>query len=133
MPLPEVDTQYLLEVLVDLLNTPSPTGYTHMAIARTEEALLKFPQLSLATTRKGALVATWPGLDGDAPRGLTAHADTLGAMVKVIKPDGRLKLTRIGGFAWNYRSLFGKLALKYKAIGAIDGWHYHRNPRGALC
>jgi putative aminopeptidase FrvX len=101
MPLPEVDTQYLLEVLVDLLNTPSPTGYTHMAIARTEEALLKFPQLSLATTRKGALVATWPGLDGDAPRGLTAHADTLGAMVKVIKPDGRLKLTRIGGFAWN--------------------------------
>ena len=32
---------------------------------------------------------------------LTAHADTLGAMVKEIKDNGRLKLTKIGGFAWN--------------------------------
>ena len=31
----------------------------------------------------------------------TAHADTLGAMVKEIKPGGRLKLTMIGGYAWN--------------------------------
>ena len=35
------------------------------------------------------------------PRGLTAHVDTLGAMVKEIKANGRLKLTKIGGFAWN--------------------------------
>jgi len=27
--------------------------------------------------------------------------DTLGAMVKTIKPNGRLSLTRIGGYAWN--------------------------------
>jgi putative aminopeptidase FrvX len=27
--------------------------------------------------------------------------DTLGAMVKEIKSNGRLKLTKIGGFAWN--------------------------------
>ena len=32
---------------------------------------------------------------------MTAHADTLGAMVKEIKPNGRLKLTKIGGFPWN--------------------------------
>jgi putative aminopeptidase FrvX len=46
-------------------------------------------------------VTTWEGKNSDAPRGLTAHADTLGAMVKEIKPNGRLKLTRIGGYAWN--------------------------------
>ena len=46
-------------------------------------------------------MATWPGDRNDAPRGLTAHADTLGAMVKEIKSSGRLKLTKIGGFAWN--------------------------------
>jgi putative aminopeptidase FrvX len=32
---------------------------------------------------------------------LTAHADTLGAVVKEIKPSGRLKLSRIGGIQWN--------------------------------
>jgi putative aminopeptidase FrvX len=35
------------------------------------------------------------------PRALTAHVDTLGGMVKEIKSNGRLKLTRIGGYAWN--------------------------------
>jgi putative aminopeptidase FrvX len=32
---------------------------------------------------------------------VTAHVDTLGAMVKEIKSTGRLKLSKIGGFAWN--------------------------------
>ena len=27
--------------------------------------------------------------------------DTLGAIVRAVKPDGRLKLDRIGGFPWN--------------------------------
>ena len=35
-----------------------------------------------------------------AGRTLSAHVDTLGAMVKEIKDDGRLKLTRIGGYDW---------------------------------
>jgi putative aminopeptidase FrvX len=43
---------------------------------------------------------TWPG-ESDAPaRALTAHVDTLGGMVKEIKPNGRLKLTQIGGYPW---------------------------------
>jgi putative aminopeptidase FrvX len=60
-----------------------------------------FSFLSISQNRKGALVATWDGSENDSPRGLTAHADTLGAMVKEIKSNGRLKMTRIGGFAWN--------------------------------
>ena len=32
---------------------------------------------------------------------LTAHVDTLGAMVKEIKPNGRLKIDLIGGFKYN--------------------------------
>jgi putative aminopeptidase FrvX len=57
--------------------------------------------LSLSRTRKGALVARWEGKKSDAPRALTAHVDTLGAMVKEIKPNGRLKLSRIGGLLLN--------------------------------
>jgi putative aminopeptidase FrvX len=101
MPLPTVDVTYLQSFLTELLNTPSPTGFCHRAIAFTEQALGAFPELKLAHTRKGALVAEWPGQVATAPRAVTAHADTLGAMVKEIKESGRLKLTAIGGVTWN--------------------------------
>lgn len=99
--LPEIDLDYLNQFLVSLLNTPSPTGYTDQAMAVTEQAFSAFAQLSLRRTRKGGLVVHWPGRRSDAPRGLTAHVDTLGAMVKEIKANGRLKLSKIGGYAWN--------------------------------
>jgi putative aminopeptidase FrvX len=83
------------------LNTPSPTGLAEPAIAFTEQALASFPGLVFKRTRKGALVATWQGEKSTAPRALTAHADTLGAMVKEIKPNGRLRMTKIGSYAWN--------------------------------
>lgn len=101
MSIPPIDTVHLISFLTGLLNTPSPTGFTDRAISYTEHALQAFPQLSLAHTRKGALAATWPGQRNDNPRAVTAHVDTLGAMVKEIKSNGRLKLTKIGGFAWN--------------------------------
>jgi putative aminopeptidase FrvX len=99
--LPAIDAGYLQNLLVDLLNTPSPTGFTMKAIDVVDQTMQEFSFLSSTRTRKGALVTTWEGAADNAPRGLTAHADTLGAMVKEIKPNGRLKLTRIGGFAWN--------------------------------
>jgi len=101
MPLPEINSQELLSFLSNLLNTPSPTGYTKKAIEVAKVALAGFPDLQLRHTRKGALVATWIGANNDAPRALTAHTDTLGAMVKEIKTNGRLKLTKIGGYVWN--------------------------------
>lgn len=101
MVLPKIDTDFLLEFLTGLLNTASPTGLADAGIAFSESALANFSGLTFQRTRKGALVVTWPGQKDDAPRALTAHADTLGAMVKEIKPNGRLKLTQIGGYAWN--------------------------------
>jgi putative aminopeptidase FrvX len=99
--LPEINTQFMLEFLSNLLNTPSPTGLAEPAIALTEQTLKTFPALKLSRTRKGALLATWPGQRDDSPRALTAHVDTLGAMVKEVKSNGRLKLSQVGGFAWN--------------------------------
>lgn len=101
MPLPTIDSEFLLTFLSGLLNTPSPTGLAEPAIAFTEQALMAYSGLTLKRTRKGALVATWQGEKSDSPRALTAHADTLGAMVKQIKSNGRLMMTKIGGFAWN--------------------------------
>ena len=101
MALPTIDTDYLLNFLTGLLNTPSPTGLAEPAIAFVEQALATFPELALKRTRKGALVTTWQGKKSTAARALTAHADTLGAMVKEIKSNGRLRMTKIGGYAWN--------------------------------
>jgi putative aminopeptidase FrvX len=100
-PLPDLDTTFLLDFLTGLLNTPSPTGYTESAIHYVEKALKKFPALELRRTRKGALVATWRGQKNDAPRALSVHVDTLGAMVKEIKSNGRLKLSKVGSYALN--------------------------------
>ncbi len=97
MTLPEIDTSYMLEFLVGLLNTDSPTGFAEPGIAFTEKAMAEFPELTLQRNRKGALIAKWEGVKNDAPRALTAHTDTLGGMVKEIKPNGRLMLTKIGG------------------------------------
>ena len=99
--LPEINTQFLLDFLTKLLNTPSPTGLAEPAIALTERTLEPFPALKLSRTRKGALLASWTGERDDSPRAVTAHADTLGGMVKEIKSNGRLKLSQIGGYAWN--------------------------------
>ncbi|MEN6481987.1 MAG: M42 family metallopeptidase [Anaerolineaceae bacterium] len=97
MTLPAIDQPYLINFLTGLLNTPSPTGFTEQGIECTQTALAVFPELSLSLTRKGALLVEIPGQRSDAPRALTAHVDTLGAMVKEIKSNGRLKITRIGG------------------------------------
>lgn len=101
MPLPKIDNDYLVDFLVKLLNTPSPTGFTENAVAFVEKEFSQFKQLEISRTRKGALVAKWVGKDDTAPVALTAHVDTLGAMVKDIKPNGRLQLTRIGGLVLN--------------------------------
>ncbi len=62
----------------------------------TRHTLAEFPQLSLRVTKKGALLAVLPGEDAQAEpsRALTAHVDTLGGMVRVIKPSGRLELSQ---------------------------------------
>lgn len=101
MNLPKIDEKYFTQFLVDLLNVASPTGFAEPAIAFVEKELSQYPQLQLTRTRKGALVAKWAVNNDLAPVALTAHADTLGAVVKEIKSNGRLKLSRIGGIQWN--------------------------------
>jgi putative aminopeptidase FrvX len=95
----EISVDYLTRTLVDLLNTPSPSGDTEYAISFVEGELMG---MGVATerTKKGALIAHLDGLKADCPRGLTAHVDTLGAIVAQIKSNGRLRLSPIGGLMW---------------------------------
>jgi putative aminopeptidase FrvX len=109
-----IDTQIMLDFLVGLLNTPSPTGFHELAIAYCEETFNELP-FEFDRTNKGALVGTWQSEQGDCPRGLTAHVDTLGAMVAQVKKNGRLKLTQLGGWAWG--SVEGEGVTIYTRLG----------------
>lgn len=95
----DINVEYLKGVLVDLLATPSPTGDTQWAISFVQSEL-ESAGIETRITHKGALIATIPGLKNDRPRALSAHVDTLGAMVRRIKPSGRIELTNIGGVMW---------------------------------
>lgn len=97
-----VDTDAVVAFLAGLLNTPSPSGYHEEAIAYVERAIaaLRLPGLTMTHNAKGALIVTVEGAGAVAPRALSAHVDTLGAMVCEVKGNGRLMLTQIGGYAW---------------------------------
>jgi len=95
-----IDVRYMTDFLVGLLKTPSPTGYTEEAINYVHLVMADL-RLDTRLNNKGALVASWKGKASNRPRAMTAHVDTLGAMVKEIDPaTGRLVLTRIGGVSW---------------------------------
>ncbi|WP_438316587.1 M42 family metallopeptidase [Sporosarcina sp. FA9] len=94
------DEKWTLSLLQKLVETPSPSGYTGrvMKLIQNELDALK---VDYKKTNKGAIIATIEGENTERHRLLTAHTDTLGAMVKEIKSDGRLKLAMIGGFNWD--------------------------------
>ncbi|WP_042471313.1 M42 family metallopeptidase [Bacillus ndiopicus] len=92
--------QQTLSLLEKLVNIASPSGYTTI-IMRFMGEFLKEHNIAYTKTNKGAIVVTFEGKNDEQHRLLTAHTDTLGAMVKEIKPSGRLKLAMVGGFKWN--------------------------------
>lgn len=109
-----VDLANMTRVLVDLCKIPSPTGYTADAIAYVQREMAALA-IETRLTRKGALVARLPGPSEGPVRTLAAHVDTLGCMVKEIKPNGRLRLTRIGGFSMS--TVEGEYCLVHTASG----------------
>lgn len=92
--------QSTIELTKTLTNMPSPTGNTTEIINFIDSLLTEYGYQG-KINRKGSLIVTVPGRDDNNHRFITAHIDTLGAMVRAIKPDGRLKLDLIGGFKYN--------------------------------
>ncbi|WP_067727181.1 M42 family metallopeptidase [Oceanobacillus damuensis] len=88
------------DLIKQLVSIPSPSGNTFKVIQFVEE-YLKDLSVETKRNRKGGLMATIPGANNKEHRMLTAHVDTLGAMVKEVKSNGRLRLDLIGGFRYN--------------------------------
>jgi putative aminopeptidase FrvX len=93
-----LESKKMLQSLRDLLDIPSPTGLTQEALMWLERELKAIGAKPLFSP-KGAL--KWSiGTGKGEPRAVLAHIDTLGAMVKEIKYNGRLRLTMLGGYDW---------------------------------
>ena len=109
-----IDMEYLIRVLLRLLRTPSPTGLTDAAVRVACEELSNL-DVPIELTRRGAIRANLSGVQYSPDRALIGHLDTLGAMVKSLKENGRLELVPIGH--WSSRFAEGARCTAISATG----------------
>ncbi len=94
------DQMKLKYYLKTLLNISSPTGYTENIMNHIKQELTA-RNVFFNETNKGALIITIKGQNDIYQRTFSAHVDTLGGMVKSIKPNGALSIVPIGSFLMN--------------------------------
>lgn len=112
----KVDINYILDLTEELLAIPSPVGYTHFGIERIAKELDKL-SIRYEYTKKGAIIAKIEGEDKNYRKMISAHIDTLGAVVRNVKANGRLEITNTGGYAWG--SVEGENVLIHTLSGKI--------------
>jgi peptidase M42 family hydrolase len=115
---PKIDLDYLNARLGELLNLPSPTGYTDEAVWALCRELERLG-LDYELTRRGAIRVRLPGLEATPARAIVAHVDTLGAQVKAVKDNGRLELVPIGH--WSSRFAEGARCTVFAEGGGYRG------------
>lgn len=96
----DIDIEYVKKTLLELLAIPSPAGFTDEAVRYTCKQLEEFG-LHYEITRRGAIRADMKGRIYSPDRAIVAHLDTIGAMVKGLKDNGRLEIVPIG--TWSSR------------------------------
>lgn len=118
MTLLAIDVDYLAKCLKNLLEIPSPTGFTD-EIARYVCKELDRLGVFYELTRRGAIRAKLSGRAKKPARAFVSHLDTLGAQVKSIKSNGRLELVPIG--TWSARFAEGARVSIFAESGAFSG------------
>lgn len=112
-----INESYVLDILQRLLNTPSPSGYCQNIMKLVQEETVKLGY-DFQYTNKGCGLITVPGQEEGYVIGLSAHVDTLGAMVRSIKASGKIRFTPVGGY------MMGSLENEYCTIHTRDGREY---------
>ncbi|MBW6410155.1 M42 family metallopeptidase [Clostridium weizhouense] len=92
----QINKEYLLNTAKEILEFNSPTGFCFEIMDKIKEIAEGFGY-EFETTRKGCGIITIKGSSDDEVIGLSAHVDTLGAMVRSITSEGKLKFTLLGG------------------------------------
>ncbi|WP_219941752.1 osmoprotectant NAGGN system M42 family peptidase [Iamia sp. SCSIO 61187] len=92
------DEKWALDLLLELLRTPSPSGRTDAVMQLVGDVLTDLG-LEFSLTRRGSLLAEIPGRSAGIDRALVVHADTIGCMVRTLKDNGRLEIVQVGTFS----------------------------------
>ncbi|NNJ32910.1 M42 family metallopeptidase [Lacrimispora defluvii] len=87
---------YVTTILEKIVNIPSPSGYTKEVLKAVEKEAAGFGYAA-CYNKKGGLIIEVPGEEKEV-LGLSAHVDTLGAMVRSITSKGMLIMVPVGGF-----------------------------------
>ncbi|MFP4386343.1 MAG: osmoprotectant NAGGN system M42 family peptidase [Alphaproteobacteria bacterium] len=114
----KIDQDYLQETLLRLLEIPSPTGFTGMIVHFTGQTLEELG-VPFELTRRGAIRATVQGKLRAPDRATVTHLDTLGAMARELKDNGRLAIVPIG--TWSARFAEGARVTIFSDDGALRG------------
>jgi len=91
-----INKEYVLQKCKELLEFHSPSGFCFDIMDKMSTWIGEFGY-KFETTNKGCGIVTIPGESNEKVIGLSAHVDTLGAMVRSITSSGTLKFTLIGG------------------------------------
>lgn len=113
-----IDQDYMQDVLLRLLHTPSPSGFTDRVVHLVGDELDRMG-VYYEMTRRGAIRANLDGRHKSPDRAVVAHIDTLGAMVKGLKPNGRAEVVPVGH--WNARFAEGARVTVYTDLGEYRG------------
>ena len=92
----EFDLDYFKKISAEIFNCDSPTGYTFNVINLIKKHVLEFG-FDAKILNNGALEVSIKGEDSSKVLATSAHCDTLGLMVRSIKSNGNLALTKLGG------------------------------------
>ena len=113
-----IDQNYVTDILLKLLRIASPSGYTDRIVHFLCEQLLHLG-VDFELTRRGAIRANLKGKCSSPDRAVVAHLDTLGAMVKGLKANGRVQVVPIGH--WNARFAEGARVTLFADLGHFRG------------
>lgn len=112
------DMAYLERTLLEMLAIPCPTGFTDGVVRYVAEHLDAMG-VPYELTRRGTIRATLKGKRPSPDRAIAAHLDTIGAMVRGIKDNGRLELAPIGH--WSSRFAEGSRVSIFGDNGCMRG------------
>lgn len=116
--LPEPDLNYLQRVLLEMLAIPSPTGFTDTVVRYVAERLQELG-IPFELTRRGTIRGTLKGRRYSPDRAVSAHLDTIGAMVREIYDTGRVGLAPVG--CWSSRFAEGSRVSVFTDSGVLRG------------
>lgn len=113
-----IDASYLKKTLLDLLNIPSPAGYTDTVVHYVGAELDRL-EIPYEVTRRGAIRANYPGEQKSFDRAVAVHLDTIGAMVRGLNNNGRISLAPVGH--WSSRFAEGARVTIFSEKGPYRG------------